>query len=139
MPLKEQIAERKREEAKQQAAAPSCHRRTYSNHPATFIEFQPDPHTRTGFPTHQLCHYTLDANPAASGEADAPQRLTLAFHTADVVITGARLSELAERLREHELLSVNTLDARYAETLGDKPWVGSIAITKPGKSGGTPF
>lgn len=139
MPLKEQIAERRREEARQQAAAPSCHRQTYGNHPAAFIEFHPDSHTRVGFPTHQLCHYTLDANPAASGEADAPQRLTLAFHTADVVMTGARLSELADRLRVHELVSVNALDARYAGTLGDRPWVAKIAITKPGKSGGTPF
>jgi hypothetical protein len=133
MPLKEQIAERKREEAKQQAETPSCHRRTYSNHPVTFIEFQPDPHTRMGFPAHQLCHYTLDANPAASGEADAPQRLTLAFHTADVVITGARLSELADRLREHELASVNALDAHFAGALGSNPWVAKITIKFLGK------
>jgi len=59
-----------------------------------FIEFRPDAHQRVGFPWAQLCHYTLEPNRDA--ELDTPERLTLAFSTADVVLGGARLGKLVE-------------------------------------------
>jgi hypothetical protein len=113
-------------------AEPSCHESSPRGG-ALFIELRPDAHTRTGFPVAQLCHYTLEAN--AGDDKDAPERLTLAFHTADVVMTGARLSKLVEAIQRHELTSVSALDARYAGALGKQPWVASIAIARFDKPG----
>ena len=68
-----------------------------------------------------LCHYTLDANPDPEG--DARERLTLAFSTADVVVTGARLALLLEPLHQHRLASLAAMDARMAtlKSLGVEP------------------
>jgi hypothetical protein len=73
MSLREELEKRKDEH-------PSC----YSGgmrHGRTFIEFRPDPHKRVGFPWAQLCHYTLE--PHRADDAEAAERLKLAFSTAD--------------------------------------------------------
>lgn len=100
-------------------------------HGRAFIEFRPDAHRRLGFPWAQLCHYTLEPN---SGDPDAPERLTLAFSTADVVLVGARLGKLVELINEHDLGSVSVVDARHAGLLARAPWVASIAIAPLDKS-----
>ena len=120
-------------EAKRTAekAEPSCHS-IRSN--AVFVDFHVTAHSRCGFPVGQLCHYTLEAN---EGGGDAPpERLTLAFPTADVVLLGARLAKLVEMIHDHSLGSVTPLGARYSEALGKAPWVASIVISRIDKSNG---
>jgi hypothetical protein len=58
-----------------------------------------------------------------------PQKLTIAFSTADVVILGWRLGRLADLLRDNELASVKVLSARYADLDRTRPFVASINIT----------
>ena len=111
---------------KEAAEAASCYGRAARTGSASFVEFRPDPHTCVGFPMGQLCHYTLEPN---GGDQDAPERLTLAFSTADVVIVGARLGKLVELLGGHDLAAVSALDARYAGTFDREPWVGKISVT----------
>lgn len=110
----------------------ACLVEAIGNDRVSFIEFRPDASTRAGFAVTQLCHYTLDANPDADG--DARERLTLAFSTADVVVTGARLALLLEPLNQHRLASVAALDARYANAGAPKPWVAKIVIARLDKS-----
>jgi len=126
--LQQEVAARRAAEP----VTPSC----YTSGPRggrAFIEFRPDAHTRTGFPVSQLCHYTLEAG-RDDAELDAPERLTLAFSTADVVIVGARLGKLVDLLNEHDLGSVSVVDARYAGMLVRSPWVASITIARLDKS-----
>ena len=125
--LREQIAAKKEAEG-----LASCHQPAPGSG-VSFIELRPDPHTRTGFPVVQLCHYTLGPNPEA-GE-HSPERLTLAFHTADVVILGARLGQLADLVSAHELKSVTALEPRYAGAVGRQPFVARIEIRPLGKGG----
>ena len=110
---------------------PECH----ESGERSFVEFQPTPNTRQGFALAQLLHYTLDANPAA--ELDTPDRLTLAFSTADVVIVGARLFRLTDLVREHKLAVVRTLPERYGELEPSQPFVAEIVIQPLDKPGGT--
>ena len=57
-----------------------------------------------------LAGNTLEPNPDAGENKDAPpQRLALAFSTADVVILGWRLGRLADLLRENTLATVHVL------------------------------
>lgn len=130
--LREDLAARKAQHATQPPDA--CHVEVMSNDRVSFIEFRPDARTRAGFAVAQLCHYTLDANPDADG--DARERLTLAFSTADVVVTGARLVLLLEPLNQHRLASLAALDARYANAGAPKPWVAKIVIARLDKSSG---
>ena len=113
-------------------AEPTCHA-IRSN--AAFVEFHVSPRSRCGFPVGQLCHYTLEANEAGGDEP--PERLTLAFPTADVVLTGARLARLVELLHDHSLGAVMPLDARYSNALGKAPWVARSVVSRIDK-GGTP-
>jgi hypothetical protein len=129
--IREQLAEKKREEEAERAATPSCCEHANRMGGANYIEFRPDAHTRTGFPA-QLCHYTLEDN--AGGDKDTPERLTLAFHSADVVMVGARLAKLVELATGNQLGSVTALDARYADALGKSPWVAKITIKFFGKA-----
>ena len=102
-----------------------------------FIEFQPNPERREGFALAQLLHYILDANPAAASGKEAevpPERLTLAFSTADVVVLGWRLLALTAALREHKLGFVRAVSGRYSNLEQDKPHVAEIVIQPPGKS-----
>ena len=94
------------------------------------IEFHLDEQHRHGFPTNQLIHYTLASNPDAEDDGSAPpQKLALAFSTADVVMLGWRLGLIAEKLRENELAAVQILPKRYAELERSLPFVASIKIT----------
>jgi hypothetical protein len=121
--LKEQLTARK----------PEC----FESEERSFIEFQLTPETRQGFALAQLLHYTLEANPAMAKE-EAPERLTLAFSTADVVIFGARLVRLTDLLREHKLAVVRPLSGRYSNLEPTQPWVAEIVIRCLDKSGGAP-
>jgi hypothetical protein len=77
-----------------------------------------------------LIEYTLEPNPQNEDDKDAPpQRLSLVFATADVVILGGRLRLLADRLRENELATVHVLPKRYAALESNPPYVDSITIT----------
>ena len=120
--LKEQLLARRKTE---------CH----DSGECSFVEFQPTPNTRQGFALAQLLHYTLDANPAA--ELDTPDRLTLAFSTADVVMVGARLVRLSDLVREHKLAVVRTLPDRYSELEAHQSFVAEIVIRPLGKHGGS--
>jgi hypothetical protein len=93
------------------------------------------PDSRSGFPLGQLCHYTLESNVGGSGD-EPPERLALAFPTADVVVFGARLGKLVEAVNERSLAAVLPLDARYADTLARQPWVGRVTISRIDKSNG---
>jgi len=98
------------------------------------IEFHLDEGSRRGFQTSQLIDYTLESNPDAGEDKNAPpQKLALAFSTADVVILGWRLGRLADLLRENNLATVHVPSKRYADLDGFKPFVASIAITRIGK------
>jgi hypothetical protein len=57
-----------------------------------------------------------------------PQKLALAFSTADVVILGWRLETLAKYLCENELAMVRILPKRYAHVDRFKTFVASIKI-----------
>ena len=50
-----------------------------------------------------------------------------------VVNLGLYLGKLVDLFNEHDLDSVSTLDARYADTLGSAPWVGKNTIAHIGK------
>jgi hypothetical protein len=94
------------------------------------IEFHLDEHRRRGFHTSQLIDYTLEPNPDAEDDKNAPpDKLTIAFSNADVVILGWRLSRLSNALRENDLATVHVQPKRYAELEGNKPFVAAIKIT----------
>jgi hypothetical protein len=94
------------------------------------IEFHLSEHQRRGFHTSQLIEYTLEPNPDAEDDKnEPPQKLALAFSTADVVILGWRLGHLADRLQENNLAAVRILPERYAEAVGHMPFIASITVT----------
>jgi hypothetical protein len=81
-----------------------------------------------------LIEYTLEPNPEAVEDKNAPpQKLALAFATADVVILGWRLEILADRLRENDLATVHVLPKRYEDLDRFKPFVAVIIITPVAK------
>jgi len=97
------------------------------------IEFHLTEHKRRGFHTSQLMDYTLEPNTDAEddngGRAQAPpQKLSLAFSTADVVVLGWRLGTLADKLRENDLATVHVLPKRFGELDRNKPFVADIQI-----------
>jgi hypothetical protein len=82
---------------------------------------------------------TLEPNPVAEddngGRAQAPpQKLALAFSTADVVVLGWRLGTLADKLRENDLATVHVLPKRFGELDRSRPLVTSITITPVAKA-----
>jgi hypothetical protein len=94
------------------------------------IEFHHDDDRRRGFHASQLIDYILEPNPDAADDKDAPpQKLALAFSTADVVVLGWRLCRLADLLRENKLVAVRILPKRYADLDRSKVFVSSITIT----------
>jgi len=97
------------------------------------IEFVLSDTERLGFHTGQLLHYRLEPN--SSDQTDAPpEKLMIAFATADVVILGMKLSTLANHLRDGDLLSVRALPSRYANLDRNKTYVASITVTPIDKS-----
>jgi hypothetical protein len=98
------------------------------NSHSAFIEFYLDEHHRKAFSTSHLITYSLDPNPEAEDDkTEPPQKLHLAFSTADVVILGWQLALLADRICENRLYAVSILAKRYAE-LDAGPCVSSISI-----------
>ena len=70
-----------------------------------------------------------EPNPDAGENKNAPpQKLVLAFSTADVVILGWRLGRLADLLRENNLATIHVLSKRYADLAPARPFVASITI-----------
>jgi hypothetical protein len=99
------------------------------------VEFHLDEEHRHGFHTSQLIDYTLEPNPDADEDkAATPQKLAIAFSTADVVILGWRLGRLADLLRENDLATVHVQPKRYADLDRARPFVASIIITPINKS-----
>ena len=94
------------------------------------IEFHLPDDKRRGFHTSQLIEYSLEPNPDAEDDKNLPpQKLALAFSTADVVILGWRLGLLADKLQENDLAAVRALSKRYADVDRHTPFVASITIT----------
>ncbi|HOW80659.1 MAG TPA: hypothetical protein P5186_15940 [Candidatus Paceibacterota bacterium] len=99
-----------------------------------YVEFYPDANQRLGFHTGQLLHYRLEPYPEA-GEGDSghspgpPEKLTLAFATADIALLGWRLGRIADELREGQLLAVRTLPDRYAHLDPAPTRVAQITVT----------
>src|SRR6266567_6920081 len=92
------------------------------------IEFAFSESERQGFHTSQLLHYRLEPN--STDEKDAPpEKLSLAFATADVVILGWKLSTLTNHLRDGDLLWVRSGPTRYANLERSKTYVASITVT----------
>lgn len=84
---------------------------------------------RHGFHASQLIEYSLEPNPDASEDKNAPpERMAFAFSTADVLVLGWRLDRLADCLRENKLAAVGILPKRYADLDHSKPFVASIVI-----------
>ena len=93
------------------------------------IEFHLSEHTRRAFHSSQLIEYTLEPNPDADDDKnEPPQKLSLAFSTADVVVLGWRLGHLADKLQENDLAAVCVLPKRYAAAVGHGAFVASITI-----------
>ncbi len=91
------------------------------------IEFVLAEDQRRGFHTGQLIDYRLEPN--STDETDAPpDKLTLAFGTADVVVLGWQLSTLADHLRDGDLLYVRALPDRYAHLEPKRSFVADIQI-----------
>jgi len=94
------------------------------------IEFHLAEGKRRGFHTSQLIEYSLEPNPDAGDDKnEPPQKLALAFSTADVVILGWRLGLLADKLQENDLAAVRALAKRYADVDRHTPFVASITVT----------
>jgi len=94
------------------------------------IEFHPSEHSRRAFHSSQLIEYALEPNPDAEDDKnEPPQKLSLAFSTADVVVLGWRLGHLADQLQENSLAAIRVLPKRYAEAVGHSAFVASITIT----------
>ncbi len=95
------------------------------------IEFHLDEHHRRGFHTSQLIDYTLEPNPDAGDDKNAPpQKLALAFSTADVV--RARLAaRLPGRQAPAKTTSPPSASSPNATPNVDRhmPFVASITIT----------
>jgi hypothetical protein len=101
---------------------------------AACIEFHLDEHRRRGFNASQLIAFSLDPNPDADGDKNQPpQKLSLTFSTADVVVLGWRLGLITDYLRDNKLSAVGILPKRYAELENKSALVSSITITPVSK------
>ena len=99
------------------------------NTAAAFIEFHQDKDHRRAFSTSHLIEISLDPNPDAGTDKDSPpQKLSLVFSTADVVLLGWGLGFLADRLRESTLVAVGIIPKRYAELERAPVFVSAIKI-----------
>jgi len=90
---------------------------TFLRETDSFLEFHSKDSLHVhGFSFSQLIHYTLEPAPGERGTAPK-QCLSLAFSTADVVVTGWRLEELLEDLRARKcgILKILPASARYEQ------------------------
>jgi hypothetical protein len=68
------------------------------------LQFRHAEFLATGAHTSQLIEYALEPNPDAEDDKNAPpQKLALAFSTAEVVVLGWRFGFLADKLQENDL------------------------------------
>jgi hypothetical protein len=101
---------------------------------ATCIEFRFDENHRRAFNASQLIEFSLDPNPDATDDKDAPpQKISIVFSTADVAILGWRLGLIADYLRDNRLSAVVILPKRYAELERASAFVSAIKITPVSK------
>jgi hypothetical protein len=99
------------------------------NTSAAFIEFHQDKDHRQAFNTSQLIGFSVAPNPDAKADKnEPPQKLSLVFSTADVVLLGWRLDFLADKLRENTLVAVGIIPKRYAELERAPVFVATIKI-----------
>jgi hypothetical protein len=105
-------------------------------HPVSFIEFHLNAHCRQGFSLSYLINYRLENILPLSGEVE-PQRLTLAFSNADVVISGWRLDNARESLRLGVLSLVKATPdaARYEQMIPKDGIVAKIEISSIERDG----
>ena len=104
---------------------------------AACIEFHLDEHHRQAFNASQLIAYALAPNPDAEDDQSLPpQKLSLTFSTADVVILGWRLGLITDYLRDNRLSAVCILPKRYAELERTTGFVSAITITPVEKNNG---
>ncbi len=102
---------------------------------AAYIEFQLDEHHRRAFNASQLIEFSLDPNPDADADKnEPPQKITLVFSTADVVVLGWRLGLIADYLRSNTLSAIGILPKRYAELERNAIYISSITIKPVDKS-----
>jgi len=84
---------------------------------------------RRGFHSSHLIEYTLEENLEAEANAKTPpEKLALAFSTADVTISGWRLGRLADALRDNELAAVAAASKCAGELDLTKPHIAAIVI-----------
>ena len=76
------------------------------------IEFVLSDQDRQGFQASQLLHYRLATNDD-DGKDAPPEKLSIAYATADVTLTGWRLDRITEHLRDGNLLAVRSRPSRY--------------------------
>jgi hypothetical protein len=101
---------------------------------AACIEFHLDEHRRRGFNSSQLIAFSLDPNPDAGDDKNQPpQKLSLTFSTADVVVLGWRLGLVVDYLRDNRLSAVGILPKRYVELERTAAFISAIVITPVGK------
>ena len=85
----------------------------------------------TSQPQHAIA--TLGQSRAGAARDDqnaSAQKLALALSTADVVILGWQLNEIADKLRDNKLSAIGgILPKRYVELERSRPFVASIKIT----------
>lgn len=91
------------------------------------IEFHVNEKERRGFHLSQLLHYALEPN-SDEGKDAPPEKLSLAFATADVTLLGWRLDQVADKLRDGELVAVRTLPGRYADLDRKRPRISTITV-----------
>ena len=91
------------------------------------IEFVLSDRDRQGFHASQLLHYRLGANDDERNDVP-PEKLCIAFATADVTLTGWRLNRVTEHLRDGNLLALRSIPTRYANVDPTALIVESIAV-----------
>jgi len=79
-----------------------------------------------GFAAAQYLGYLLEPNTVA--DAAAPERMTINYATADVVILGRKLNRIAGVLSRGSLEMLKPVSARYAPALDISPFITSIQV-----------
>src|SRR5437870_12896813 len=79
-----------------------------------------------GFAAAQYLGYLLESNPLA--DAAAPERMTIHYATADVVILGRKLNRIAGALSRSSLEMLKPVSVRYASALDISPLIISIQV-----------
>ena len=79
-----------------------------------------------GFAAAQYLGYLLESNPLAY--ATAPERMTIPYATAEVVILGRKLNRIAGALSRSSLEMLKPVSVRYASALDISPLIISIQV-----------